>query len=59
MARVSVLLPDAGPLFTLAAADALDLFGAAELDVVLTDEVAFEATRQAPQHPRVRTWLAL
>jgi hypothetical protein len=35
-----VLLPDAGPLFTLAAADALDLFGAAELDVVLTDGVA-------------------
>jgi hypothetical protein len=45
MARVSVLLPDAGPLFTLAAADALDLLGAAELDVVLTDEVSFEATR--------------
>ena len=36
MARVSVLLPYAGPLFKLAAADALDLFGAAEL----TDEVA-------------------
>jgi hypothetical protein len=60
MARVSVLLPDAGPLFTLAAAEALDLLGAAELDVVLTDEVAFEATRNeaSTAASRIRTWLA-
>jgi hypothetical protein len=51
MARVSVLPPDAGPLFTLAAADALDLLGAAELDVQA--EIAHDIAARAAAALRV------
>ncbi|MGQ9364857.1 hypothetical protein [Azospirillum sp. ST 5-10] len=44
MARVTVVLADTGPLFTLALGQALDLLGRLSVPVVLTDEVVYEAT---------------
>lgn len=59
MARVKLLLSDTGPLFTLALADALDLLGRLSVPVVLTDEVAHEATwnPQSEAATRVRRWI--
>jgi len=47
--RIKIVLPDTGPLITLAQADALDallIFGADHFQLVVTDMVDFEASRQ-------------
>jgi len=46
--RIKIVLPDTGPLITLAQADALDallIFGADHFQLVVTDMVDFEASR--------------
>jgi predicted nucleic acid-binding protein len=43
--KVVLLVPDAGPLISLAKADCLDLLLLLELPVVLVDQVQFEVTR--------------
>ena len=52
-----VLLPDAGPLITLAYADSLDLLFKPGWPVVLVDMVLHEVTRhQTPTSARLRQW---
>ena len=52
-----VLLPDAGPLITLAYADSLDLLFAPGWPVVLVDMVLHEVTRhQTPTSTRLMQW---
>ena len=52
-----VLLPDAGPLITLAYADSLDLLFKPGWPVVLVDMVLHEVTRhQTPTSDRLRQW---
>ena len=54
-----VLLPDAGPLITLAYADALDVFLKPGWDVMLVDMVLHEVTRnQTPTSSRIANWIA-
>ncbi len=49
---IRIVLPDAGPLISLAAGDALDLLLLAQADVriVLTDMVEFEVTHRASEY---------
>lgn len=54
-----VLLPDAGPLITLAYADALDLLLRPQWSVQLVDMVLHELTRnQTPTSARIAQWAA-
>lgn len=51
---VRIVLPDTGPLITLAQADSLDLllaFNPGKVRIVLTDLVEFECTRHRSDHP--------
>jgi len=51
--KVKLVLPDTGPLITLAQAEALDallVFDADHFQLVVTDMVVFEATRQRSTH---------
>ncbi len=53
------LLPDAGPLITLAYADALDLLFKPGWPLVLVDRVLHEVTRQqTPTSEKLRQWVA-
>jgi hypothetical protein len=59
MASNVVLLPDAGPLITLAYADALDLLFKPGWPVVLVDMVLHEVTRnQTPTSGKLAQWVA-
>lgn len=52
-----VLLPDAGPLITLAYADSLDLLFKPGWSVALVDRVFYEVTRnQTPTSERLAAW---
>lgn len=52
------LLPDAGPLITLAYADALDLLFMPGWRVALVDMVQYEVTRnQTPTSEKIRQWI--
>ena len=52
-----VLLPDAGPLITLAYADALDVLFKPGWSVVLVDMVLHEVTRnQTPTSKKLAKW---
>jgi len=54
-----VLLPDAGPLITLAYADALDLLLKPGWPIQLVDMVLHEVTRSAtPTSEKIRQWAA-
>jgi hypothetical protein len=54
----TVLLPDAGPLITLAYADALDLLFKPGWSVALVDMVFFELTRQeTPTSEKLARWV--
>ncbi|MDR2154150.1 MAG: hypothetical protein LBE78_03865 [Burkholderiaceae bacterium] len=54
-----VLYPDAGPLITLAYADALDLLRAPGWPVMLVDMVLYEVTRnETPTSARIAAWAA-
>ena len=54
-----VLLPDAGPLITLAYADALDLLLKPGWQVKMVDMVLHEVTRNAtPTSEKIRCWVA-
>lgn len=56
--RVDLILPDAGPLISLAHADRLDLLALFERPVVVLDVVRLECLRKpdAPDYPRLRAW---
>ncbi|MDP4021339.1 hypothetical protein Q8W71_01780 [Methylobacterium sp. NEAU 140] len=58
--RTKVLLPDSGPLFSFVAVpDGLDLLLAAGLPLVLTDYIAWEATRSRSATARaIEAWIA-
>lgn len=59
MVATVVLLPDAGPLITLAYADALDLLFKPGWPIVLVDMVLHEVTRnQTPTSEKLATWAA-
>ena len=59
MAANVVLLPDAGPLITLAYADALDLLLKPGWPIVLVDMVLHEVTRnQTPTSEKLAQWAA-
>jgi hypothetical protein len=59
MAANVVLLPDAGPLITLAYADALDLLFKPGWPIVLVDMVLHEVTRnQTPTGEKLAQWAA-
>jgi hypothetical protein len=59
MAPNVVLLPDAGPLITLAYADALDLLFKPGWPIVLVDMVLHEVTRnQTPTSEKLAQWAA-
>lgn len=59
MAANVVLLPDAGPLITLAYADALDLLVKPGWPIVLVDMVLHEVTRnQTPTSEKLAQWAA-
>ena len=59
MAPNVVLLPDAGPLITLAYADALDLLLKPGWPIVLVDMVLHEVTRnQTPTSEKLAQWAA-
>ena len=59
MAANIVLLPDAGPLITLAYADALDLLFKPGWPIVLVDMVLHEVTRnQTPTSEKLAQWAA-
>lgn len=55
---VDLILPDAGPLISLAHADRLDLLAVFERPVVVMDVVRFECLRKpdAPDHARLAAW---
>jgi len=54
-----LILPDASPLFSLVAVDALDLLLKLDMRVVLTDYIVFEATRTgSPTALRIADWIA-
>jgi hypothetical protein len=50
--RVTLLIPDAGPLISLASADSLGLLTRLDLPILLVDEVVAEVTRN-PNFPEV------
>ena len=57
MTATAVLLPDAGPLITLAYADALDLLFKPGWPIVLVDMVLHELTRsQTPTSEKLAQW---
>lgn len=59
MAASLALLPDAGPLITLAYADALDLLFKPGWPIVLVDMVLHEVTRnQTPTSEKLAQWVA-
>ena len=59
MSAPAVLLPDAGPLITLAYADALDVLIKPGWPVVLVDMVLHEVTRnQTPTSEKLALWAA-
>jgi hypothetical protein len=59
MRQCKLILPDASPLFSLVAIDALDLLLLLKMRVVLTDYVAWEATRSGtPTALRIAKWIA-
>jgi hypothetical protein len=59
MAANVALLPDAGPLITLAYADALDLLFKPGWPIVLVDMVLHEVTRnQTPTSEKLAQWAA-
>lgn len=59
MAATAVLLPDAGPLITLAYADALDLLFKPGWPIVLVDMVLHELTRNTtPTSEKLARWVA-
>ena len=59
MAANVALLPDAGPLITLAYADALDLLFKSGWPIVLVDMVLHEVTRsQTPTSEKLAQWVA-
>lgn len=59
MTQNVVLLPDAGPLITLAYADALDLLFKPDWPIVLVDMVLHEVTRnQTPTSEKLAQWAA-
>lgn len=59
MAANVALLPDAGPLITLAYADALDLLFKPGWPIVLVDMVLHEVTRnQTPTSEKLAQWIA-
>jgi hypothetical protein len=59
MTSPAVLLPDAGPLITLAYADALDLLFKPGWPIVLVDMVLHEVTRnQTPTSEKLARWVA-
>jgi hypothetical protein len=54
-----VLMPDAGPLITLAYADALDVFCKPGWRIEITDMVYHELTRnQTPSSGKIAAWIA-
>jgi hypothetical protein len=55
---VDLILPDAGPLISLAHADRLDLLTLFQRPVVVLDVVRLECLRKpdAPDHPRLHAW---
>jgi hypothetical protein len=58
-AKDTALLPDAGPLITLAYADALDVLFKPGWTVMLVDMVLHEVTRnQTPTSGKLATWVA-
>jgi len=58
MSEPAVLLPDAGPLITLAYADALDLLSKPGWPIVLVDMVLHEVTRnQTPTSEKLARWV--
>ncbi|MBK8133561.1 MAG: hypothetical protein IPK48_12965 [Gammaproteobacteria bacterium] len=57
MSEPATLLPDAGPLITLAYADALDLLCKPSWPIVLVDRVLHEVTRnQTPASEKLARW---
>ena len=59
MSEPATLLPDAGPLITLAYADALDLLFKPGWPIVLVDMVLHEVTRnQTPTSEKLAQWAA-
>ncbi len=60
MTATAVLLPDAGPLITLAYADALDLLFKPGWPIVLVDMVLHELTRSpTPTSEKLAHWIAV
>ena len=58
MSEPAVLLPDAGPLITLAYADALDLLSKPGWPIMLVDMVLHEVTRnQTPTSQKLARWV--
>lgn len=58
MSELAVLLPDAGPLITLAYADALDLLSKPGWPIMLVDMVLHEVTRnQTPTSQKLARWV--
>lgn len=58
MSAPSALLPDAGPLITLAYADALDLLSKPGWPIMLVDMVLHEVTRnQTPTSQKLARWV--
>ena len=58
MSELATLLPDAGPLITLAYADALDLLCKPSWPIVLVDRVLHEVTRnQTPTSEKLARWV--
>lgn len=58
MSEPAVLLPDAGPLITLAYADALDLLSKPGWPIMLVDRVLHEITRnQTPTSQKLARWV--
>ncbi|MCK9908187.1 hypothetical protein MXD81_03535 [Microbacteriaceae bacterium K1510] len=59
MRLARIILPDAGPLFSLVAIDALDLLLKLDAKVVLTDYIEWEATRsRSATAQRIEQWIA-
>lgn len=59
MRQARIILPDASPLFSLAAVDALDLLLKLDMPVVLTDYIEWEATRTGSvTAQRIAKWIA-
>jgi hypothetical protein len=56
--RTRIILPDASPLFSFAAIDALPLLQEAGLPIILTDYIEWEATRSGSETAkRIANWI--